>query len=671
MQLSISANPPVPIDRSGPGQEPLTSKTSGRFSVAPWPAATSFFASMSPNYMAKSPASSFSHAQPPSATGKQPSLPGAVQGIGLASKVISCWLPQVGLAGEIISNACSSFSLAHQLGTASRKSDSSANPAGEKQTPPGHGQVLSNSFFGAGAAALGLIAMDSLAGAAAEELQTTPRPDGLPVDPSLTGLDSDGSGNQTGTGEGAHSLSGDELYEISGDPVDELSGDAVDELSGGSGGSGGSGTPVVENELHIHSLAASSTAQAPAEMSSTLPEGGLPDQAPPSTDTPVITPSQTMEHTASRTVNVPVESPTRGATQHPGNSSSALMASAAMAADTTQSSSAATTSVLSGAVGDNFGRNLHHEIRFSSPTLASDSTMGVHHSPTLTSSVASPAPQPGTGDTMAMANSTTLESTVANSTMAFADPVISSAVAADTTQSSGAATTSVLSGAVGDNFGRNLHHEIHFSSPTLASNSTVGAHHSSTLTSSVASPAPQPGTGDTMAMANSTTLETTVANSTMAVADPVMLVDSTTAALSSYSPASSSPVGTVFSTEAPPSPTPPPPLAEPLLPGSLMALNNTQAPPPPPVGLAVLSHNSSHVALNGTSSAPMTQMSMVSPTSVLPVLPTSAVPAASAALSLAGGLGPLTLISLSVGVSAFMFGIGALHGRYADDKKEQ
>ncbi len=573
MQLSISANPPVPIDRSGPGQEPLTSKTSGRFSVAPWPAATSFFASMSPNYMAKSPASSFSHAQPPSATGKQPSLPGAVQGIGLASKVISCWLPQVGLAGEIISNACSSFSLAHQLGTASRKSDSSANPAGEKQTPPGHGQVLSNSFFGAGAAALGLIAMDSLAGAAAEELQTTPRPDGLPVDPSLTGLDSDGSGNQTGTGEGAHSLSGDELYEISGDPVDELSGDAVDELSGGSGGSGGSGTPVVENELHIHSLAASSTAQAPAEMSSTLPEGGLPDQAPPSTDTPVITPSQTMEHTASRTVNVPVESPTRGATQHPGNSSSALMASAAMAADTTQSSSAATTSVLSGAVGDNFGRNLHHEIRFSSPTLASDSTMGVHHS--------------------------------------------------------------------------------------------------STLTSSVASPAPQPGTGDTMAMANSTTLETTVANSTMAVADPVMLVDSTTAALSSYSPASSSPVGTVFSTEAPPSPTPPPPLAEPLLPGSLMALNNTQAPPPPPVGLAVLSHNSSHVALNGTSSAPMTQMSMVSPTSVLPVLPTSAVPAASAALSLAGGLGPLTLISLSVGVSAFMFGIGALHGRYADDKKEQ
>ena len=241
---------------------------------------------------------------------------------------------------------------------------------------------------------------------------------------------------------------------------------------------------------------------------------------------------------------------------------------------------------------------------------------------------------------MAMANSTILGPTVANSTMDFADPVISSAVAADTTQSSGAATTSVLSGAVGDNFGRNMHHEIRFLSPTLSSDST--------------------------AMANSTTLEPTVANSTMAFADPEMLVDSTTAAISSYSPASSSPVGTVFSTEAAPGPTPPPPLALP--PGNLVALNNTQV--PPPVGLA-LSHNSSHMALNGTSSAPMTPMSMVSPTSVLPVLPTSAVPAASAALSLAGGLSPLTLIGLSVGVSAFMFGIGALHGRYADDKKEQ
>ena len=357
------------------------------------------------------------------------------------------------------------------------------------------------------------------------------------------------------------------------------------------------------------------------------------------------------------------------ATQHPGNSSSALMmTSAAVAADTTPSSSAATTSVLSDreAVGDNFGRNMHHNIRFLSPTLSSDSTA----SPTVMSSVASAAPQPGTSETMAMANSTTLESTVANSTMDFADPAISSAVAADTTQSSSAATTSVLSdrGAVGDNFGRNMHHNIRFLSPTLSSDSTA----SPTVMSSVASAAPQPGTSDTMAMANSTTLEPTAANSTMAFADPEMLADSTTAALSSYTPASSSPVAAVFSTEVAPGPTPPPPLAEPLLPpGNLMAPNGTQIAPPPPVGLAALSHNSSHMTLNGTSSAPATPMSMVSPASVLPVLPTSAVPAASAALSLAGGLSPLTLIGLSVGVSAFMFGIGALHGRYADDKKEQ
>ena len=278
---------------------------------------------------------------------------------------------------------------------------------------------------------------------------------------------------------------------------------------------------------------------------------------------------------------------------------------------------------------------MHHNIRFLSPTLSSDSTA----SPTVMSSVAGAAPQPGTSETMAMANSTALESTVANSTMDFADPAISSAVAADATQSSSAATTSVLSdrGPVGDNFGRNMHHNIRFLSPTLSGDS----------------------------------IEPTAANSTMAFADPVMLADSTTAALSSYSPASSSPVGAVFSTEAAPGPTPPPPLAEPLLPGNLMAPNGTQIAPPPPVGLAALSHNSSHMTLNGTSSAPATPMSMVSPASVLPVLPTSAVPAASAALSLAGGLSPLTLIGLSVGVSAFMFGIGALHGRYADDKKEQ
>ena len=231
MQLSLSANPPVPIDRSGPGQAPLANKTSGRFSVVPWPAVTSFFTSMSPNYTAKPLASSFSHAQPPSGPGKQPSLPGAIQGIGLASKVVSCWLPQVGLAGEIISSACSSFSLAHQLGKASRKSDDSARPSGEKQTPPGHGQVLSNAFSGAGAAALGLIAMDSLAGAAAEELQTKarPSPGGLSVDRSLTKeLDIDGGSNQTAFGEVTH-LHG-------GDAVDEFSGDTVDQGSAGSAG---------------------------------------------------------------------------------------------------------------------------------------------------------------------------------------------------------------------------------------------------------------------------------------------------------------------------------------------------------------------------------------------------------------------------------------------------
>ena len=101
-----------------------------------------------------------------------------------------------------------------------------------------------------------------------------------------------------------------------------------------------------------------------------------------------------------------------------------------------------------------------------------------------------------------------------------------------------------------------------------------------------------------------------------------------------------------------------------------MTLSNTPMAPPP--GLAVHSLNSSHMALNGTSMVPVTQMSMASPVSIFPeVLPTSAAPAASAALSLAGGLSPLTLIGLSVGVSAFMIGMGALYGRYADDKKEQ
>ena len=608
MQLSLSANPPVPIDRSGPGQVPLANKTSGRFSVVPWPAVASFFTSMSPNYTAKSLASSSSHSQPPSGPGKQPSLPGAIQGIGLASKAVSCWLPQVGLASEIIANACSSFSLAHQLGKASRQSDDSARPSGEKQTPPG--QVLSNAFSGAGAAALGLIAMDSLAGAAAEELQTKPRPrpDGLSVDRSLTEIDIDGSSNQAASGEATH-LHG-------ADAVDEFSGDAVDQFSSGSGGSGGSGIPVIINEVHIHSIvSAGPTTQSPTEMASKFPQGELPDQAPPTTDALVITPSQAFEHTASHTMGVAVEPPAREAIHHPGNSSSAFMASATVAADTARSSGAATTSVLSDhrAAGDNFGRNLHHEIRFSSPDPSSDSAVAMTPSPTMTSSVASPA---------------------------------SAAIAANTTQSSSAATTSVLSEhrAAGDNFGRNLHHEIRFSSSDPSSDSAVGV--PPTATSSVA-------------------------NSTMAFADPVIPVDSTTATPSSYSPASSSPVETVFSTEAPPGPTPPPPLAELLAPGGLMAPNSTHMAAPPPVGLVALSHNSSHMALNGTSSAPMTPMSMVSPTSVLPVLPTSAVPAASAALSLAGGLSPLTLVGLSVGISAFMFGLGALHGRYADDKKEQ
>ena len=333
-------------------------------------------------------------------------------------------------------------------------------------------------------------------------------------------------------------------------------------------------------------------------MASTSPEGELPDQAPPSTDTLVITPSQALERTASSTVDAPVESPW-GATQHPGNSSSAMMASAAMAADTTQ--------------------------------FSSDSAVDVAPSPTVISSVPSPAPQPGTGDAMAMANSTTLQPTVANSTMALADPVM----VADS-------ATAMLS------------------SYSPASSSPAGTVVSA---ETFTGPTPPPPLTPPLPPGNLMALNNT------------QVPDSTTAALSSYSPASSSPAEAVVSAEASTGPTPPPPLAPPLPPGNLMALNNTQVPPPPPVGLvglAALSHNSSsHVALNGTSSAPMTQMSMVSPTSVLPVLPTSAVPAASAALSLAGGLSPLTLISLSVGVSAFMFGIGALHGRYADDKKEQ
>ncbi len=465
MRLSFSAHPPAPIDQSGLGQEPLASKASGRFSVVLWPAVTSFFTSMSPSYTPKSLANSFSHGQPPSGPGKQPFLPSAVQGVGLASKVISCWLPQVGLAGEIISSACSSFSLAHQLGTASRKSDGSASSSGEKQTPPGHGQVLSNAFSGAGAAALGLIAVDSLAGAAAEELQTTPSsmPDGLPTDPSLTFIENDGSSDQTGSGEGAPLLRGDAVDELSGDTVDEFSGDAVDELSGDAVDefSGKSGP---ENEFNTHTLvsgAAGPTAQAPTAMASKLPGGEFPNQAPSTTDSLVITPSQALEHSVSHTTGVPVESPVGEATQHPGNSS-----------------------------------------------------------------------------------------------LAF------------------------------------------------------------------------------------------------------------------YSPASSSPVGTVVSTEAFPGPTPSPPLAPPLPPGNLMALNATHM--APPLGQAVFSFNSSHMALNGTSMAPVTQMSMASPASIFPgALPTSAAPAASAALSLAGGLSPLTLIGLSVGIPALMSGIGALYGRYADDKKEQ
>ena len=618
MQLSFSANPPAPTERSGPGQAPLASKTSGRFAVAPWPAVTSFFASMSPSYVAKplAQSSSLSQTQLPSAAdaGRQQSLPGAVQGIGLVSRVISCWLPQVGLAGDIISNACSSFSLAHQLGSASRKPDGSANPSGEKQSAPPawHSQVLSNAFSGAGAAALGLMAMESLPGAAAEELPPdSPKPRPMPERNDLHKTDT-----EAGNGEESHRLGSEE-------PASR------------------------EAKQTNSSIAASSMTQAPTEMA-----GKMPGPTPPTTGTLTAASSQALEHTASSQApehtassQAPEHTESSQAHEHTASSQAHEHTASSQAHEHTASSQAPkhTASHAAEMPRRPSAREAPYGQKDSTSEWLQTSSHRTGHSPTRTEPDASTAvtSQPHSGSSAAVSS----EGAVANATR-----------------------TSVTAKASG-----------------VSSSATV-SDVPSPVASSVASSAPQlPGAGSNTTMASSATLRPSVANSTMAFADSVMLADSTTAA-ASHPAVDSSSVETAVSTEAyvslavppTPAPVPPPPLAPPL-PTSVLAVNATQLPPPPPqVGLVAITPDASFAALNGTSSlnssVPLTQISVTSPASsmIFPeLLPTSAAPAASGALSLAGALSPLTLIGLSVGASALMFGMGALYGRYSNDKKEQ
>ena len=163
MQLS-SAQQSLAATGCGPGSVPPatvnTSGSLGRFAVSVAPLLTTFFSSLSPAYglndkrqmsdfVESLPGSSGSHAK----TGE------LVQKVKFACNVLSSWAPSVRVVTDVVANLCSSLSLAQDLGQVldGQKANKRPSTSATISVPAG--------------AALALVALDNLGGAAAAPAQ--------------------------------------------------------------------------------------------------------------------------------------------------------------------------------------------------------------------------------------------------------------------------------------------------------------------------------------------------------------------------------------------------------------------------------------------------------------------------------------------------------------------
>ena len=201
MQPFSSTHVPLSDVTSNPSlNEPTKTNptgTLGKFAVAVQSGITTFFSSLSPNYVPEhqrqtnQPTAPVVNMLPAENKNDKTSLVAdVVQGVGLASKVLSCWVPNASAVSDAVGTLCSSFSLANSLDNMA-VSGKSGKPgkeptSGSENVPKPLSQEITNkhqedekpgkpvtasgttnSVSGPAMATVTLMAMDRLAGAAA------------------------------------------------------------------------------------------------------------------------------------------------------------------------------------------------------------------------------------------------------------------------------------------------------------------------------------------------------------------------------------------------------------------------------------------------------------------------------------------------------------------------
>ena len=159
VQLS-SAYQSLAATASGSGSLPsVTTNTSGvlsRFAVSVAPLLTTFFFSLSPAYGLndKRQMSKFVES-PPESSGSHVKADELVQKVKFACNVLSSWVPSVRVVSDVLANLCSSVTLAREFGQVLE-----GKKENKRQLTPAAISVPAG-------AALALVALDNLAGAAA------------------------------------------------------------------------------------------------------------------------------------------------------------------------------------------------------------------------------------------------------------------------------------------------------------------------------------------------------------------------------------------------------------------------------------------------------------------------------------------------------------------------
>ncbi|MBO9481291.1 hypothetical protein [Salinisphaera sp. G21_0] len=192
--------------------------TLGTFAVAVQSGVTALISSLSPNYVPEHQRQTIQPttlaANTMSAENKNDKtnlVSNVLQGVGLASKAISCWVPHASAVSDAVGTLCSSFSLAHSLdnmgksGKESGKEPVKESTNGSENESENHSQNITNknreaekpgkpvtasgttvSVSGPAIATVALMAMDRMASASAQPAEGKPgsRNNPIPVDDS-------------------------------------------------------------------------------------------------------------------------------------------------------------------------------------------------------------------------------------------------------------------------------------------------------------------------------------------------------------------------------------------------------------------------------------------------------------------------------------------------------